>query len=91
MNYKEATEIVQKAIDDWLIGDTAQLNLALPALELIYKERAEDFGDHRTGDETYGYSSQENIKNTMEYISDRWECAYRLKWIIDGISAGMFH
>lgn len=25
------------------------------------------------------------IETTMSYISDRWSCAFRLKWLIDGI------
>lgn len=40
-------------------------------------------GDYRSGAETYGYENEESIQYTLLYISDRWRCAFRLKWLID--------
>ena len=45
--------------------------------------------DGRSGKETYGYSP-ETIENTLIYISDRFYCTFRLKWIIDGIEQNKF-
>lgn len=33
----------------------------------------------------YDFDSKENIENTLHYISDRWRCAFRLRWIIEGL------
>ena len=39
--------------------------------------------DLRTGFETYGYRNLESIKGNLEYISDRWDCTFRIRWILD--------
>ncbi len=39
--------------------------------------------DNRTGIETYGYSSHDSIINNLKYISDRWQCQFRTKWLLD--------
>lgn len=44
--------------------------------------------DYRVGNETYGYKDQESIDYSILYISDRWMCAFRLKWLIDGVVDG---
>ena len=43
--------------------------------------------DYREGHETYGY---QDIQHDLRYISDRWNCAFRLKWLIDGIEGDHF-
>lgn len=40
-------------------------------------------GDYRDGHETYGYTSLESIVDSLEYISDRFGCAFRLAWLVD--------
>jgi hypothetical protein len=40
-------------------------------------------GDYRSGRETYGYDSIEQIQGNLEYISDRFGAAFRLSWLID--------
>lgn len=45
--------------------------------------------DYRRGSETYGYKDQESIDYNILYISDRWNCAFRLKWLIDGVADGL--
>ena len=39
--------------------------------------------DPRTGTETYGFRSVESIKNNLYYISDRWSCEFRIRWLLD--------
>jgi len=60
----------------------------LPFLRKMWKEYSEKENDFRGGEETYGYDNAEDIRNNMEYISDRWMAAFRIKWIIDGLEAG---
>lgn len=57
-------------------------------MERVWKKWSVRDGDSRSGEETYGYKDQERIKYDMFYISDRWNCAFRLKWLIDGIKNG---
>ena len=53
-------------------------NLELTLVQ-IWKQRAKEEEDYRTGEEVYGY---EDNQKQFNYISDRWNCAYRLAWII---------
>lgn len=45
--------------------------------------------DYRSGFDTYGYISEEDsadkeyIKDQLFYISDRWHCSFRVRWIIN--------
>lgn len=44
--------------------------------------------DYRSGFETYGYntdedSDEETIKGQLSYISDRWNCSFRVRWLIN--------
>lgn len=39
--------------------------------------------DLRSGYETYGYESLEDIKDILEYISDRFTVAFRLSWLLN--------
>ena len=54
-------------------------NLELTLVE-IWQDRAKEEEDFRTGEEVYGYEGDN--QNQFEYISDRWNCAFRLAWII---------
>ncbi len=77
--------IIQKAIDKWIVGEKEPLRKSLDTLKKVYFRFMTEEGDFRSGYETYGYS---NNQDNMEYISDRWHCAFRLKWLIDGIENG---
>jgi hypothetical protein len=46
--------------------------------------------DLRSGYETYGYHDEESIMNNMMYLSDRWNCPFRIRWLIDGIENNHF-
>ena len=52
-------------------------------LEYLYNIQQQQEKDSRTGEESYGYSDQEYIEERMSYISDRWNCAFRIRWILD--------
>jgi len=39
--------------------------------------------DERTGEQTYGYNSLEEIECNLNYISDRFNCEFRLQWMLD--------
>lgn len=40
-------------------------------------------GDSRRGWQTYGFKSDEEILNNLQYISDRWNCQFRVQWVLD--------
>lgn len=51
--------------------------------ERRYEREGGSKADERSGYETYGYGTLEDIKGNLEYISDRYNCAFRLRWLID--------
>jgi len=59
----------------------------LEALHNVYRNDSEvnyyGYSDGRRGFETYGYESLEQVKDTLKYISDRYKCTYRLRWVLD--------
>jgi len=75
--------------DRWY--ETKQLDVPAPLLrgmKQLWKKWAKEEDDYRDGEDTYMYKTPESIENNLFYISDRWRCAFRLKWLIDGIEAG---
>jgi len=54
----------------------------LPELKGLYSISLRTDPDYRTGKETYGYEPS-TIEDNFEYISDRWRCSFRIKWLID--------
>ena len=46
----------------------------------------QDDDDDRSGFETYGFENLESIKRNFKYISDRWKCRFRTKWLLDLIN-----
>jgi hypothetical protein len=55
----------------------------LKGLKKLYIKLSQSDGDYRNGEETYKYTSDEDIRNHLAYISDRWYSAFRVKWLID--------
>jgi len=53
------------------------------SLKIMYKYYKGIEQDFRPGIETYGYDSEESIESNLYYISDRWTCAFRIKWLLD--------
>lgn len=101
MRPKTRNRIVRNAIESYLKGNTKKLygKIVLKALyeqldwirmglKRIYEENP-DIGnfkkDTRSGYETYGYTSRESILGNMYYISDRWQCEFRINWLLAGI------
>jgi ribosomal protein L19E len=39
--------------------------------------------DYRSGYETYGYETIEDIQLNLQYISDRFHAAFRLSWLVN--------
>ena len=60
------------------------------AMHRAWERHARDENDYRTVAELNGYTfdSSEHIEGTLSYISDRWRCAFRLRWLIEGIEQG---
>lgn len=88
MKPKKIIPLVNKAINRWLsCKDNSKFRPILRDMKKLQKGYAKEESDYRSGDETYGYSA-DSIENTMLYVSDRWRCASRLKWLIDGIENG---
>lgn len=46
--------------------------------------------DYRSGEETYGYASLEDIEVSLFYISDRWRAPFRMRWLIDMINPAYY-
>lgn len=42
--------------------------------------------DYSTGSDVYGYESLESICYNLSYISDKWGCCFRLRWLIELIN-----
>lgn len=56
-------------------------------LVTVYEGNLLDFDeDYRSGKETYGYDDLESIQYSLSYISDRWKCAFRVRWLIELIN-----
>lgn len=75
---------ISNAIDYYL--ETDSTDKFMPIFKEMFElwvKLSEEEQDFRNGFETYGYSDDNYYQ--MMYISDRWKCAYRLKWILDGI------
>jgi len=82
-------ELKSKTLED-IKADLLKISGALDALYeksmLDEKRYNKEHGysiDDRSGIETYAYESLESIKDNLEYISDRFNCAFRLRWAID--------
>jgi len=80
---------MNKAITRYMgTGDTVSLRRLMPEAERVWSKWATSEGDYRSGEESYGYGKFNPTQ--FEYVSDRWQCAFRLKWIIDGVKNGHF-
>jgi hypothetical protein len=44
------------------------------------KIHGKELGCYKSGFDTYGY---DNVLNDLDYISDRWRCDWRIRWIIN--------
>lgn len=82
---------LNQAYDNWY--ETKELVVSkqlLRGMNRLWKRWAKEEADFRTGEETYGYKDSERIYYNLLYISDRWRCAFRLRWLIDGLEQNKF-
>jgi len=76
-----------KGLDRKSIGEIIrEINNIKPELEFMYKKALRIDKDTRSGEETYGYK---NIRETLMYISDRWNCSFRIRWLLDLTESGI--
>ena len=89
--------VIRKAFDNvWDNGQNLTLSSALsiitPLLPIFKKELRyikflnklnKETCDDRSGEETYGYESEQSVLYDLSYMSDRWLCEFRLQWLID--------
>lgn len=102
MRPEKARRVIQKAIDHYIkTNDPSLLYKNCRAVQRLLKrsERIETelskkfnflYEPAPSGYESYGYQDQESIHLNMIYISDRWACAWRIRWLLDGIEDKMF-
>lgn len=82
---------MNKAFDHYFeTGSVTKFKPLMREMKRVWKKWSKRDEDYRSGFETYGYNNAEEVKLHMAYISDRWYCAFRLKWIIDGIEGDVF-
>lgn len=52
--------------------------------ELVYTKRhGKELGCYQSGFDSYGYANEKKILDDLDYISDRWRCDWRIRWIIN--------
>jgi hypothetical protein len=89
MRPEKAKNIVRRAFKQYRktgLRSVFKQHEVVAALTQLYARELKqegEFGDYRTGDETYGYDNEESISNNLMYISDRWNCSFRLRWLLD--------
>ena len=61
------------------------VDLLFPFVDSLIEEyenkRLPEEDDWRSGDETYGYDKDDFL--VLSYICGKWNCAFRIRWIID--------
>jgi len=55
----------------------------LPALRSLHVCFMKGNTDNRSGEETYGVETNTTWNEDLQYISDRWGCLFRVRWLID--------
>lgn len=96
MRPQKAKMIINTAIKRYFDGDKSAIYKAKPAILCLYKKNISiernlyGKADERDGESSYGYSSNAIINMNLSYISDRYDCAFRLRWILDGINGKKF-
>jgi hypothetical protein len=68
-------------------GDNSLFDAQLRrAMKKAWAKHAAQENDYRPLSELQGYSfDADNVEATLRYICDRWRCAYRLRWLIEGL------
>ena len=91
MRPEKAYYIIKTALENYMTKRHLMYSRdMLQACIKLYKKCMKVEHDYRTGEETYGYETRELIEQNIHYISDRFYCQFRLKWLIDGINMRKF-
>ena len=81
-----------KAIRHWIkTGSNEKFTpYLIRRIEREWKRCAKQENDYRELSELngYGFDDSESIRWTMIYISDRFVCSFRLKWLLEGLRNG---
>ena len=97
MKPKKAYKKINKIFNEYLNSDyeltdavktVMQLKEALPELQKMLKIAARDDSDNRRGWESYSF---DDWKVNLLYVSDRWNCRFRLQWLIDLVDYVSIH
>jgi len=87
---KKANLTISRLFNKWYYQgrtfDLAQflheLQLRKDELRYMHHISQQEYSDTRSGAETYGFG---NIEDDLAYISDRYNAAFRLRWLLDVI------
>ena len=90
MQPKKLRPLVDEAIEHRLkTGSNALFTpYLIRNMERAWRRHARKEEDYRRGFDSYGYQSPEDNEGHLSYISDRWRCAFRLRWLLDGLANG---
>jgi len=97
MKPKKAHKKINKIFDEYLNSDyeltdavetVMRLKEALPELQKMLMIASREDTDDRRGWESYGF---DRWKSNLLYVSDRWNCRFRLQWLIDLVDYVSIH
>jgi hypothetical protein len=78
---------ISKTFDKWYKTEKMKISEIIPelkknldSLKFLHKQYKKEENDNRSGEETYGFKTWES---DLTYISDRWQCQFRTRWLID--------
>lgn len=78
------TNTINSALEQ---SDISKLNFIYQDLVHLYETHyLEDDQDFRPASETYGIGDDKKNLANLEYISDRWGCSFRVRWMIELIN-----
>ena len=60
-----------------------EVSQLIEPLEIVYREILIEDNDTRSGEEIYGVKDNDRWNIDLSYISDRWYCAIRTRWMLD--------
>lgn len=81
------TKVIQDVVDGLLEGINPEDKYPLGHITLILRERLEyHIYSEGSGWDNAGYSTEG--PTYLEYIQDRWKCAYRVAYLLHGLESG---
>lgn len=84
MTDQELLKAIEQGLEEYInYASIESLKKIEPSIRTHWAKLANYENDYRTGEKTYGYK---NSKESAEYIVDRFNCAFRLNWILGLLS-----